>query len=178
MTAREIEEYRALRDTIRERSTVRVWIVLVGLSAWGALTVATGTRADLPVSTLLPLLILSATFEIVFSLHTGVERVGRYVQVFFESETTDRGWEHQAMAYGRQFPGSGPDPLFAAYFWAATVLNVIPAMIARPAPIEWAVVGTAHAFVIGRVGLARRQAGQQRARDLERFQRLKQASPA
>ena len=108
MTAREIEEYRALRDTIRERSTLRVWIVLVGLTAWAALTIAAGTLAELPVSTLLPLLILSATFEIVFSLHTGVERVGRYIQVFFESETADRGWEHQAMAYGRQFPGGGP----------------------------------------------------------------------
>jgi hypothetical protein len=82
------------------------------------------------------------------------------------------------MAYGREFPGSGPDPLFAAHFWAATVLNIIPALIARPAPVEWAVVGTAHAFVIGRVALARRQAGQQRSRDLERFQRLKQATPA
>jgi hypothetical protein len=129
------------------------------------------------VSTLLPLLILSATFEIVFSLHTGVERVGRYIQVFFESDSSDRGWEHQAMAYGRQFPGSGPDPLFAVYFWAATVLNIIPAAIAHPAPIEWAVVGTAHGFVIGRVALARRQAGQQRSLDLDRFQRLKQASP-
>jgi hypothetical protein len=177
MTAREIEEYRALRDTIRERSTLRVWIVLAGLTAWGALTIATGTLAELPVSTLLPLLILSATFEIVFGLHTGVERVGRYIQVFFENETADRGWEHQAMAYGRQFPGGGPDPLFAAYFWAATLLNLVPAAVARPAPIEWAVVGTVHALVIGRVALARRQAGQQRSRDLERFQRLKQTSP-
>jgi hypothetical protein len=178
MTAREIEEYRALRDTIRERSTLRVWMVLAGLAVWGALSIATGALAGLPVSTLLPLLILSATFEIVFSLHTGVERIGRYVQVFFESDTADRGWEHQAMAYGREFPGSGPDPLFAAYFWSATLLNLVPAAIARPAPIEWAVVGAAHAFVIGRVALARRQAGRQRPRDLERFRRLKQASTA
>ena len=178
MTAREIEEYRALRDTIRERSTLRLWIVLVGLTAWAALTIATGTLADLPVSTLLPLLILAATFEIVFSLHTGVERVGRYIQVFFESEPADRVWEHQAMAYVRQFPGSGPDPVFAAFFWAATVLNVVPAAIDRPSPVEWLVVGTVHLFVIGRVALARRQAGQQRSLDLERFQRLKQALPA
>jgi hypothetical protein len=174
MTAREIEEYRALRDTIRERSSLRVWVVLVGLTAWGAMTIATGALAELPVSTLLPLLILSASFEIVFSLHTGVERVGRYIQVFFENETTDRGWEHQAMAYGRAFPGGGSDPLFAVCFWAATVLNLVPAVLARPAPIEWAVVGTVHGFVLARVALARRQASGQRSRDLERFQRLKQ----
>jgi hypothetical protein len=178
MTAREIEEYRALRDTIRERSTLRVWIVLAGLAAWGALTIATGALAELPVSTLLPLLILSTAFEIVFSLHTGVERIGRYVQVFFESESADRGWEHYAMAYGRQFPGSGPDPLFAAYFWAATVLNIVPAAVARPAPLEWAVVGTLHVMVIGRIALARRRAGHQRSQDLERFQKLKQVASA
>src|SRR4051812_17721400 len=105
MTAREIEEYRALRDTIRERSSLRVWMVLAGLTVWGALTIATGALVVVPISTLLPLLILSATFEIVFGLHTAVERVGRYIQVFFESDSTDPGWEHQAMAYGRQFPG-------------------------------------------------------------------------
>jgi hypothetical protein len=174
MTAREIEEYRALRDTIRERSTLRIWMVLAGLTVWGTLTIATGSLAELPISSLLPLLILSATFEIVFGLHTAVERVGRYIQVFFENDVTDRGWEHQAMAYGRQFPGSGPDPLFAVYFWAATVLNIVPAAMARPAPVEWAVVGALHALVIGRIALARRQAGQQRAQDLQRFQRLKQ----
>jgi hypothetical protein len=177
MTAREIEEYRALRDTIRERSSLRFWILLVGLTGWSALAVATGALAGPPVSTLLPLLTLSATFEIVFGLHTGVERVGRYIQVFFESEATDRGWEHQAMAYGREFPGGGPDPLFAAHFWAAVVLNLVPAAVARPDPIEWAVVAGAHGFVIARVALARRQAGQQRSRDVERFQRLKQAPP-
>jgi hypothetical protein len=177
MTAREIEEYRALRDTIRERSTLRVWMVLVGLSAWAALTIATGTLADRPVSTLLPLLILAVTFEVVFGLHTAVERIGRYIQVFFESELTDRGWEHQAMAYGRQFPGGGLDPLFAAFFWAATLLNVAPAVVGRPAPIEWVVVGTAHLLVITRIALARRQARQQRPLDLDRFQRLKQGTP-
>ena len=30
MTARELEEYRALRATIRERGTARVWIFVVG----------------------------------------------------------------------------------------------------------------------------------------------------
>src|SRR5712692_1617958 len=75
MTSRELEEYRALRDTIRERSTARVWVFLAGLVAWAALTVATAALAALPVATLLPLLILAAAFEAVFSLHVGVERI-------------------------------------------------------------------------------------------------------
>ncbi len=173
MNPREIEEYRALRDTIRERSTTRVWIALVGLTAWAALTVTSGALAELPIATLLPLLVLALTFEIVFALHTGVERVGRYLQVFFEDEAADRGWEHQAMAFGRQFPGSGPDPLFSTCFWAAVVLNLIPAAIARPAAIEWAVVGAGHAIVAARILVARRRAGGQRALDQDRFKRLK-----
>jgi hypothetical protein len=74
MTPRELEEYRALRATIRERGATRIWIFLAGLAAWSALVVATAALAALPVATLLPLLILAGTFEAVFSLHTGVER--------------------------------------------------------------------------------------------------------
>jgi hypothetical protein len=160
------------------RSTTRVWIALVGLTSWAALTVTAGALADLPIATLLPLLVLALTFEIVFALHTGVERVGRYLQVFFEDEVTDRGWEHQAMAFGRQYPGGGPDPLFAAFFWLAVVLNLIPAAIAAPLPIEWAVVGTAHGLVAARIFVARRRARVQRALDLERFTALKRQGAA
>ena len=85
MTPRELEEYRTLRDTIRQRGTARVWVFLAGFGMWAALTVATAALAALPVATLLPLLILAAAFEAVFSLHVGVERIGRYVQVFFEA---------------------------------------------------------------------------------------------
>ena len=73
MTTRELEEYRALRATIRERSTARVWVFLAGLIGWAALTIATAALAALPVATFLPLLILAATFEGVFSLHVAVE---------------------------------------------------------------------------------------------------------
>src|SRR6266852_6767987 len=112
MTPRDLEEYTALRETIRERGTTRVWMVLAGLTAWAGLTIATAALATLPVATLLPLLILATAFEVVLSLHTGVERIGRYIQVFFEEEEEDsRGWEHVAMAYGGAFGGGG-DPMF------------------------------------------------------------------
>ncbi len=170
MTPREVDEYRALRDTIRERGTTRVWIVLAGFTAWAALATATASLAALPVATLVPLLVLATAFEIVFSLHTGVERVGRYIQVFFEEES--RGWEHAAMAYGQTFRG-GSDPLFANFFRIATILNFIPAVYANPMPVEWGVVGSIHLLFITRILVARRQSSRQRATDLERFQTLK-----
>ena len=78
MTLRELEEYRALRDTIRERGTARHWIVVVGFGLWAALTLAIVAFATLPVATLLPLLVLVVVFEVIFAIHTGVERVGRW----------------------------------------------------------------------------------------------------
>ena len=172
MTPRDLEEYKALRETIRERGTTRGWMVLAGLTAWAGLTIATAALATLPVATLLPLLILATVFEVVFSLHTGVERIGRYIQVFFEEEDS-RCWEHVAMAYGGAFGGGG-DPMFANSFQIATILNFVPAVFANPMPIEWAVVGSIHLFFIGRVVLARRQAARQRTIDLDRFRQLKQ----
>jgi hypothetical protein len=77
MTPREAAEYRALRATIRERGTARLWFVLVGFLGWAALHIASSGLVTPLVSWLVPLLILAITFEIVESLHTGVERVGR-----------------------------------------------------------------------------------------------------
>lgn len=175
MTSRELEEYKALRATIRERGTTRVWVFLAGLAAWAALAVATSALSALPVATLLPLLMLAGGFEAVVSLHTGVERIGRYIQVFFEEEESDRRWEHQAMALGRMFPGGGGDPLFALYFCIATFFNFVPVVLAEPAPIEWVVVGAIHLLFLARVAARRRQSARQRPIDLERFQQLKQA---
>jgi hypothetical protein len=171
MTPRELEEYRALRETIRERGTARVWIFVVGLVAWAALVIATAALAALPVATLLPLLILAGTFEAVFSLHAGVERVGRYIQVFFEEGS---GWEHAAMAFGRAPRGTGVDPLFGNIFLIATLLNFIPVLIAEPVATEVVVIGTAHLLLIARILIARRAAGHQRTADLETFKKLRQ----
>lgn len=170
MTPREVEEYRTLRDTIRERGTARVWMFVAGLVAWGGLTVATAALAALPVATLLPLLVLAGVFEAVFSLHTGVERVGRYLQVFHEDTA---GWEHAAMAYGRAPRGSGTDPLFTAFFLGATVLNFVPVLIADPVATEVVVIGAAHVLLLVRVLLARRASGRQRGVDLERFEKIR-----
>ena len=42
------------------------------------------TLQPVPLATLVPLLVLAAAFECVFALHVGIERVGRYLQVFYE----------------------------------------------------------------------------------------------
>ena len=174
MTDRQIEEYRALRATIRARGTTRVWVFIVGIAVWASLAVATAALATLPVATLLPLLILAAAFEAVLAIHTGVERIGRYIQVFFE-DASDPGWEHRVMAYGRMFPGAGSDPVFTAYFLTAAVFNFVPVLLAGAVPIEYGVVGAIHLIFIVRLLLSKSHAAHQRAMDLERFQKIKSA---
>jgi len=186
MTAREQEEYSALRATIRERGTTRVWIFLVGLIAWGALTVATAALASTPVAVLLPLLILSAAFEAVFTLHIGVERIGRYLQVFYEDQDEDasasgagvgprasKKWEHAAMSFGRPAGAVATDALFSIPFLIAALFNFAPVLVTNPIGVELIFVGGAHALFVLRVIVARIAAGRQRAIDLERFQQLK-----
>jgi hypothetical protein len=177
MTPREIEEYRALRATLQQRGTVRVCVFLAALVAWAAATIATAALAALPVATLLPLLLLAAGFEAVFSLHTGVERIGRYLQVFYDDgapASPAREWERTAMAYGRAYPRGGSDPLFSLFFIVAAVLNFVPVIIADPVQIEVIVVGTVHVMVVARILIAHHVSSGQRARDLERFQRIRQ----
>jgi hypothetical protein len=175
MTPREIEEYKALRATIRERGTTRVWIVLAGLTGWALTAVGAIAVQMPPVVTFIPLLVLIATFEIAYSLHMGVERIGRYIQVFFEDDGASAGWEHRIMnfpATGLRRPIGG-DPLFATSFWVASLANLIPAVFMAPNPIEWLIVGVGHLMFGLRVATARQQASRQRAADLERFREMK-----
>ena len=173
MTPREVEEYRALRETIRERGTSRVWFMLAGLSAWAGLVVSTIAWAPFPMASLIPLLVLGACFEGVFAFHTGVERIGRYLQVFYEDDDSPRRWESQAMAYGSRFPGGAVDPLFVAFFGLATFLNFVPVVLAMPVAIEYVVVGAFHVLLLARLAFARRHAIGQRPLELERFRQLR-----
>src|SRR4051812_37631237 len=187
MTVRDQEEYSALRATIRERGTARVCIFAAGIAAWAAAAVAMAALASSPVATLLPLLVLAAMFEAVYGLHIGVERIGRYLQVFHEEpgfstdarSADDRapiegpGWEHAAMAFGRPPGAASADALFTAIFFLAAVFNVMPALIVEPQRVELIFVGGGHALFALRLFVARHAAGKQRAIDLERFQQMK-----
>ena len=167
MTPREREEYRALRTAIRARGTARTCVFVAGLSAWAGLAICTAELAPIPLATLGPLLVLAATFEAVFALHVGVERIGRYLQVFYAD-----AWERTAMAFGAPLAGTGADPLFALFFAVATVFNFAPLLLVYPAPSELGVIGGAHALVLVRIVVARRAAARQRAADLARFQQI------
>src|SRR5439155_14598579 len=174
MTPREVAEFTELRATIRQRGSARVWLFFVALVAWASATIATAALAALPIATLLPLLLLAGGFEAIFQLHTGAERVGRYLQVFYEdADPSERDWERAAMAYGRANPG-GQDALFTPFFLCATVLNFVPVILADPVRLELAVVGAVHLVFVGRLLAGRRASTRQRALDLDRFRRIKQ----
>jgi hypothetical protein len=173
VTTTDQDEYRALRATIRERGTARVCLFAGGFVAWGALALATAAMASTPLATILPLLVLAALFEAIYALHVGVERIGRYIQVFHEDV---RGWEHAAMAYGRPKGAARIDALFSIPFVLAAACNVGPALIARPTIEEIVFVGGAHALFALRLLVARAAAASQRAIDLDRFAQLKRGS--
>ena len=165
-------EYQALRDTIRERGTARLCAVLVGLIAWGALAIAL-LLAELEGGvTLVPLVVLATTFEINFFIHTGVERIGRYLQVFYEERAGATGWETTAMSYGAKFP-SGLDPLFSIVFATAVALNFFSGLAVAERRPGWIVLSfIAHLVFAYRIVSARKLAASQRALDLDRFRSL------
>ena len=183
MTECEQHEYSALRATIRDRGTARVWIFLTGIGGWAALFIATIAIGLPPVESVAPLLMLAAAFEAVYALHVGVERIGRYLQVYYETEIDSGtgltpGWEHVAMSFGRP-PGSagaGVDPLFAVIFVLAACLNLFAANPASATREELIFVAAAHGLFVLRVVRARVFAAKQRAIDLARFEQLKSAA--
>ena len=78
------QEYRALRDAVAARGQLRATLTLAGLLGWMAALTATLVALPYPVASVIPLMVLVATFEVIRPLHTGAERIGRYLQVFFE----------------------------------------------------------------------------------------------
>jgi hypothetical protein len=166
-------EYVALRDTIRERGSVRLCAVLSGFIAWAALAIAVLIAELDGGATLLPFLVLAGTFEINFFIHTGVERIGRYIQVFYEERAGAVGWETTAMRYGATFR-SGLDPLFSVLFAAAATLNFFTALLVDGRPGWIALSLVAHLAFGYRIVDAKKRAASQRALDLDRFRNLSQ----
>ncbi len=179
------EEFRALRATIRERSTLRIALASLGLAAWAALHLAVQVWLPMPVTLLVPLLALAVLFEAVFALHIGVERIGRYLEAAYESDAPDGPrWEHTAHAFGRTMSDSAGrlDPLFSVAFVSAALLNLVPVVMGfaiyaqwGPGPMaELTVYGGLHLVFIFRVMRARQFAARQRRDELEQFERLTQ----
>ena len=168
-------EFEVLRKTIATRGTTRMVLLPVTFVGWATLTATFLLFGDiLPVTSLLSLAILVAGFEAIHALHVGVERVGRYLQVQYESEPDGPRWETTAMAVGPALPGGGIDPLFSAVFMCAAVINLVPAALPTPRPttIEAAAIVLPHAVFMFRVLRARGAAARQRAVELESFKAL------
>lgn len=166
-------EFAVLRGTIATRGTVRIVILPATIAVWGVFAAGLLLFAELPAATLFALAVLVAGFEAIHALHGGVERIGRYLQVFYEGDLDGPRWETTAMAVGPALPGGGIDPLFTAVFVGSTALNLLPAFVVQPEPVELAVLGLAHLAFLVRVVRARGAAARQRAVELESFRALK-----
>ena len=172
-----LAEFTALRQTIATRGTVRIVLLPVTVVAWAAGATGLLLYSDLPIAVVYPLAILAAGFEAIHALHVGVERIGRYVQVFYEANQAGPRWETTAMAVGPALPGGGIDPLFTLVFAGAALLNVIPALLPQPTPVELGVIGALHGVFLVRVLRARVAAAKQRAVELESFRALAARNP-
>jgi hypothetical protein len=166
-------EFTALRATIASRGTARMVLVPVVVISWACLAIVVVLFGDLPVAALPPLAILVAGFEAINALHVGVERIGRYLQVFYEGTPGSPAWETTAMAVAPRIRGGGVDPLFTVVFAAAAIMNMATALVPEPTPVETLVIGGFHAAFLLRVARARQQASAQRARDLRAFQEVR-----
>jgi len=165
-------EFAVLRQTIASRGTTRMVLVPVTCLGWAVLTLTLLLFGGPPVATLLPLGVLVGGFEAVHALHVGAERIGRYLQVYYEADPNGPRWETTAMTVGPALPGGGVDPLFSAVFVGATLINLVPALLPQPTPLELGVVGALHAAFVFRVVRARGAAARQRAVELESFKAL------
>jgi hypothetical protein len=174
-----LAEYRALRALISHRGTTRIVLLWAGIVAWAALLAVVLVWLPFPVMSALPLLVLVATFEGARTLHFGVERIGRYLQVFHEGGGDgDAGWEHVAMALGPRVPGPGGHPLGVPVLLAATVVNGLAVVLPGPLPAEWAAMLVLHlGFVAWMVACDRRMRAQ-RVSELREFERLRREAPA
>ena len=162
-------EYRVLRQTIASRGTVRMVLLPATLLGWA---IVAGAFGGAPYRLVLSLGVLVAGFEAIHAMHVGVERIGRYLQVYYESSPESPRWETTAMALGPALPGGGIDPLFTLIFVAATIANLIPGATVPARPIELALLGLLHVLFIIRLVRARGAAARQRAVDLETFRAI------
>ena len=174
-------EYRVLRETIATRGSLRPVLALVGLVSWAVILTAVLVWLPYPVAAIIPLLVLLVTFEVIRPLHFGAERIGRYVQVFYEEEGQPErsleatpSWERVAMSLSA-VPGTGGHPLFVPIFFLATIANTLPVLLAQPlaTPIEMTALGVPHAAFLIWLLNADRAMRAQRAAELEQFRRLR-----
>lgn len=170
------DEYRVLRKTIAARGSLRAILLVAGLAGWALVLVLVVAWVPNPVASAIPLVLLVAVFEALRGLHAGVERIGRYLQVFHEPAgppAAPPAWERTAMAFGPSLPGAGGHPLFIPVLVVATATNFLAVLLPGPLALElWTMAVPHTAFVIWML-IADRAARRQRATELARYQELK-----
>lgn len=171
-------EYLVLRETIARRGTIRPILVLVGMGIWGALLIAVLVLLPYPIAAAIPLVVLLITFEVIRPLHFGAERIGRYLQVFYEEAgEPDRSfcdtpsWERVAMSFGA-VPGVGGHPLFVPLFLIATGVNYLAVLLPRPVAVEMSVMAVPHLAFIAWLVLSDRAMRSQRSIELARLRAM------
>jgi hypothetical protein len=179
MTDSAANEYLVLRETIRTRGGSRLSSFLAGLLGWATLLFGVLTWLPNPIASVVPLIVLLATFEVVRSLHLSIERIGRYLQVFFEegaggsAPTAPPAWEHAAMHFGPSIPGAGGHPLFLPVFLLAAFANFLAVLFPDPVMVELATLSVPHLAFIAWMLYCDRGMRRQRSTDLARYRALK-----
>jgi hypothetical protein len=172
-------EYLVLRETIARRGAVRPILALIGIGLWAFSLIAVLVLLPYPVAAAIPLLVLAATFEAIRPLHFGAERIGRYLQVFYEEAGEPNrpladtpSWERVAMSFGA-VPGVGGHPLFVPVFFIATAINYAAVLLPVPVAVEMGVMAIPHAGFIAWLLIADRAMRRQREIELQRFRELR-----
>lgn len=176
-------EYLVLRKTIAARGSLRPILLIVGVGIWAVLLTAVLVILPYPLAVAIPLLVLVATFEAIRPLHFGAERIGRYLQVFYEEQGQPGrslsdlpSWERVAMSLG-SVPGAGGHPLFVPVFFMAAIVNYLPVLLAQPpaVPVELGMLAVPHVTFIVWLMYCDRAMRTQRVTELARFRQLRDA---
>jgi len=176
----QLEEFRALRATIRDRAIARVILLAISWVGWAA--IATAIMLVLPATPLLalPLVLVLAAFEVNLVAVRATDRICDYLRVVFEERRAVPGWETASADLARRHPAATADPLF---FWisvavlCANYLCVVvavgetadPSARVREDSLDLAVATVLHGAVLLRFVLARRGLVSGRAGELERL---------
>lgn len=173
-------EYLVLRQTIAQRGALRPVLVLLGFAIWAALLIAVLVLLPYPVAASIPLLVLLATFEVIRPLHFGAERIGRYLQVFYEEDGAPNrsfgetpSWERVAMSFGA-VPGVGGHSLFVPLFLLATAINYLAVLLPGPVALEMSVMAIPHLAFLAWLVASDRAMRTQRALELARLRALRE----
>ena len=171
-------EYLVLRKTIAHRGALRPILVLCGIGIWAVLLIAVLVLLPYPAAAAIPLLALVVTFEVIRPLHFGAERIGRYLQVFYEEAgdpsrplSDTPSWERVAMSFG-VVPGVGGHALFVPLFLMAAALNYMAVLLPAPERVEWSVMAIPHLAFIGWLVASDRAMRAQRTIELTRLREL------